>query len=41
MDRKFRDVIRKIVKHLKKDLKSILDRVHICKDEVYEVMDGT
>ena len=37
VDRKFRDVIRKIVKHLKKGLKSILDRVHISKDEGYEI----
>ena len=37
VDRTFRDVIRKIVKHLKKSLKSIHDKVHISKDEVYEV----
>ena len=37
VDRTFRDVIRKMVKHLKKSLKSIHDKVHISKDEVYEV----
>ena len=37
VDRQFRGIIRKIVKHLKKGLKSIHDRVHISKDEVYEV----
>ena len=36
VDGTFRDVIRKIVKHLKKSLKSIHFKVHISKDEVYE-----
>ena len=37
MDRKFKGVVRKIVKGLKKCLKSICDSVCINKDEVYEV----
>ena len=37
VDRKFKGVIRKIVKRLKKDLKSICDSVCINKDEVYKV----
>ena len=37
MGRKFKDVLRNLVKQLRKGLKSILDRVRICKHEVYKV----